>query len=1022
MKARLFHATVVFLLTFVFSTLSAYAQEEDILIEPPLTWSINSIQIVWSVSQGATQTQEDRLDYGDNQVKNKTFSKEHNTENAKTVSVTIAGGTKVNANAGLDFSPLKGFGLLGANVNATAYVEGGFNYNQTDRTSDTSQWSESEKNVVSQALTSAFEQNTQQVISNQRLVFTVDFVNHSSTRLFFSPNSSNTIPVYCGKIHIGDAHLISENATIAATGKPIPCQFEMALNDTGKQSLVNNRPIIRFDGGQLLIQSNPNVREPIEDAIQESTVSTGYFTIAILSGNEVKEWKIRWFRNNPVTLLEALEAVNENVRDLSNDDNKTVFVIEDNHFINVCGAPFTDNEDPDWITKLKVFKGANSQTVTNPDSCLSESPRRGERYVFELVSQEIKKLEAKANAGDSEAIYKLAVKYFYGNGVPEDKNKAIELYRKSADQGNAEAQNALGECYAKGDGILENKAEAVKWYRKAAEQGLAEAQYNFGKCYLDDTFASSSDIKKFPVPLRVKSGLKWIRKAAEQGNLNAQKDLGNFIFFLCSSKPQDNLEEVGTSIASVFFDLPLDKAEAVKWIRKAAEQGDSESQDKLGDCYYNGDGIPKDYSEAVKWYRKAAEQGNYYAQLKLGDCYFKGDGVLQDKTEAEKWYCKVAENGFMTQYGLGNRFYEGYNAPQDFSEAVKWFHKAAEQGDSNAQYKLGICYYYGKGVPQDNVEAIKWWRKAAKYEGSWDQCELGSRFYNGNGVPQDYSEAVKWFRKAIVQGNIDAQYNLGICYYYGTGVPKNEAEGLKWIRQSAEQDNASAQCFLGNYYYYGKGFIFRTGQNKPEAIKWYRKAAEQGNSAAQLNLGDCYFEDYGNTQNKPEAIKWYRKAAEQGNCEAQLKLGDCYYKGNGVLQNKSEAVRWYRKAAEQRKYEAQLKLGDCYYKGDGVPQDKAEAEKWYRKVAEWGAWAQNDLGDRFLKGEDVPQDKAKAVKWYRKAAEQNHTNSQLKLGDCYFNGDGVPQDKAEAIKWYRKAAKCGNKDAIEVLKRLNITQ
>ena len=441
MKSRLFHLTVVFLLTMFVAPFCVYAQEEDILIEPPLTWSINSIQIVWSVSQGATTTQETKFIYGADKVNSETFGKELSNEKGSTAGISGGGGARVDANAKLESNPLTLFGLLGAKVNASSYVEGGFNYNQTNRNTDTSQWSESEKNVVSQALSSAFEQNAQQTISNQRLLFTVDFVNHTSTRLYFSPNSANTIPVYCGNVHIGDARLISENASIAATGKPIPCQFEMALNDTGKQSLVNNRPIIRIDGGQLLIQSLPNARERIDDAVQESTVATSYFTIAILSGNEVKEWKIRWFRKNPVTLLEALEAINENIRDISNDDNKTIFSIENKKLISVCDAPFTDKGDPDWITELKVFKGANAQTVSDPD--LSEMPRRGERYVFQLVNQEIKKLKAKGKAGDAEAIFELAKKYYHGDGVPEDKIKAVKLFQKAAELGNVKAQYNL---------------------------------------------------------------------------------------------------------------------------------------------------------------------------------------------------------------------------------------------------------------------------------------------------------------------------------------------------------------------------------------------------------------------------------------------------------------------------------------------------------------------------------------------------------------------------------------------------
>ena len=41
------------------------------------------------------------------------------------------------------------------------------------------------------------------------------------------------------------------------------------------------------------------------------------------------------------------------------------------------------------------------------------------------------------------------------------------------------------------------------------------------------------------------------------------------------------------------------------------------AQCNLGYCYYFGQGVPKDYSEAVKWYRKAAEQGHEYAKERL---------------------------------------------------------------------------------------------------------------------------------------------------------------------------------------------------------------------------------------------------------------------------------------------------------------------------------------------------------------------------------------------------------------------
>jgi TPR repeat protein len=61
--------------------------------------------------------------------------------------------------------------------------------------------------------------------------------------------------------------------------------------------------------------------------------------------------------------------------------------------------------------------------------------------------------------------------------------------------------------------------------------------------------------------------------------------------------------------------------------KKAAEQGVSRAQNKLGLMYYNGEGVQQNYKEALNWYRKAAEQGFAEAQNNLGLMYHNGEGV-----------------------------------------------------------------------------------------------------------------------------------------------------------------------------------------------------------------------------------------------------------------------------------------------------------------------------------------------------------------------------------------------------------
>ena len=56
--------------------------------------------------------------------------------------------------------------------------------------------------------------------------------------------------------------------------------------------------------------------------------------------------------------------------------------------------------------------------------------------------------------------------------------------------------------------------------------------------------------------------------------------------------------------------------------------------------YAEGQGVKQDDFEAVKWFRKAAEQGYAEAKFNLGHMYSKGRGVKQDDFEAVNWYHK----------------------------------------------------------------------------------------------------------------------------------------------------------------------------------------------------------------------------------------------------------------------------------------------------------------------------------------------------------------------------------------------
>ena len=109
--------------------------------------------------------------------------------------------------------------------------------------------------------------------------------------------------------------------------------------------------------------------------------------------------------------------------------------------------------------------------------------------------------------------------------------------------------------------------------------------------------------------------------------------------------------------------------------------------------YHNGEGIPENDAEAVKWYRKAADQGFAKAQFNLGVMYVKGEGVPENDAEAFKWYRKAfsADQGFAkAQFNLGVMYHNGEGVPENDIRAYVWWSMAKTQGHADAAHNLDI--------------------------------------------------------------------------------------------------------------------------------------------------------------------------------------------------------------------------------------------------------------------------------------------------------------------------------------------
>ena len=170
-----------------------------------------------------------------------------------------------------------------------------------------------------------------------------------------------------------------------------------------------------------------------------------------------------------------------------------------------------------------------------------------------------------------------------------------------------------------------------------SKQGNAEAQYRVGQIF---------DVgRRGSVCVDDAEEVKWWRKAAEQGHLEAQLALGWEYYYVYRNErdalPFHRMDKYEVDEA---YNM-AEAVEAVKWFRKAAEQGDEVAQSQLGDMYIIGEGVvPEDDEEAMKRLRKAAEQGDGWAREQLGDMYCNGEGVEKDEVEGYAWLLLAEED------------------------------------------------------------------------------------------------------------------------------------------------------------------------------------------------------------------------------------------------------------------------------------------------------------------------------------------------------------------------------------------
>jgi TPR repeat protein len=168
------------------------------------------------------------------------------------------------------------------------------------------------------------------------------------------------------------------------------------------------------------------------------------------------------------------------------------------------------------------------------------------------VSSEIEQLMADAAAGVPEAQNNLGNRYFNGNGVEQDYQRASELYLLAANAGVPEAQSNLAYSYWNGEGVESDDDEAMRLAQLAADQGnaigmrLVALGYFHGRGFVQDRaqaaqlWAEAANlgdaVSAYNMGIIVRDGdgvladdalaILWFQRAEELGHAQAGERLG----------------------------------------------------------------------------------------------------------------------------------------------------------------------------------------------------------------------------------------------------------------------------------------------------------------------------------------------------------------------------------------------------------------------------------------------------------------------------------------------------------------
>ncbi|MCM0147308.1 sel1 repeat family protein [Photobacterium galatheae] len=622
-------------------------------------------------------------------------------------------------------------------------------------------------------------------------------------------------------------------------------------------------------------------------------------------------------------------------------------------------------------------------TPTQYDVLLKGEAR--DKYMSQLIDD--------ANSGDPELQYYLGTLYENARFTSKDRTKAIEWYRLAAEHGSEKGQASLlrllmnsadyydqrfyvelGDYYLQGRYVPQDYEKALNIYLHAASRGnkdvpqkliallnqliaekctnstishcdtlRTEAQYQLAMLYRSGKYLKKNTTKSQAL----------MQKAAAQGHDGAKIKTASDLIGVENqdwSKIRNLLESIkqhsawsAASLASLSFNGQggdVDQEKALHFYEISAELGNEESAAYVSYLHNQGE-IPGTSPEKAGHYLWIAAQKDYKnTRALLAQSYLFGSkGIPADDSAAAEWgklatgvtaawLCHeayfpnvpqacinrslakmVREEHPFALFLMGRIYAEGPDSHKNIERAISLYQSAMSYGEYAAKSALAELYLDGKAGAENQEKGLKLLHEMQR------DSEPGAAFQLANYAfeQKDYSQALHFSLQAEKEDWVgkDTYYHLYRLYSGELDTPKDNEKAAHYFALALSELNKTAL--------YDKAItildnihdtiitLASDGQTNGEtandrlaaAMNMLKKSASKGYIPAMLRLATYY-----NDQNQPrQAQIWTLEAAANGDIKSQKTIG-AFFESKQTLTAAAYARHWYGQAEIQEDKDA----------------------------------------------------------------------------------------------------------------------